>query len=162
MTKGITPKICRLYVCVIINKRSFESFIWLDPIFSSAMDWRAIWTITTGLEPQTPYVPPYVASLVFFFINMVIGVGLRTMSRVLLPSNVRGHVLDFLCTMEACAYFFENNFVVKHYGYTWLAVAIIAQLYVCSRTFGDNIDNPVKAFHGWLVGESQGRSLRSR
>ena len=123
------------------------------------MDWRAIWSITTGLEPQTPYVPPYVASLVFFFINMVIGVGLRAMSRVLLPSNVRGHVLDFLCTMEACAYFFENNFVVKHYGYTWLAVAIIAQLYVCSRTFGDNIDNPVKAFHGWLVGESEGRTV---
>ena len=122
------------------------------------MDWRAMWSITMGVEPQAPYVPPYVASLVFFFINMVVGVGLRAMSRLLLPSNVRGHVLDFLCTMEACAYFFENNFVVKHYGYTWLAVAIIGQLYVCSRTFGDNLDNPVKAFHGWLVGEAGGRT----
>ena len=27
LTKGITPKICRLYVCVIINTRSFEPFM---------------------------------------------------------------------------------------------------------------------------------------
>ena len=26
LTKGITRKICRLWVCVIINKRSFEPF----------------------------------------------------------------------------------------------------------------------------------------
>ena len=30
LTKGITPKICRLCVCVIINKRSFEPFMCLD------------------------------------------------------------------------------------------------------------------------------------
>ena len=30
LTKGITPKICRLCVCVITNKRSFESFTCLD------------------------------------------------------------------------------------------------------------------------------------
>ena len=30
LTKGITPKICRLYVYVVINKRSFEPLICLD------------------------------------------------------------------------------------------------------------------------------------
>ena len=30
LTKGITLKICRLCVCVIINKRSFEPFMCLD------------------------------------------------------------------------------------------------------------------------------------
>ena len=30
LTKGITPKICRLCVCVLINKRSFEHFMRLD------------------------------------------------------------------------------------------------------------------------------------
>ena len=30
LTNGITLKICRLCVCVIINKRSFESFMCLD------------------------------------------------------------------------------------------------------------------------------------
>ena len=29
LTKGITPKICSLCVCVLINKRSFEPFMWL-------------------------------------------------------------------------------------------------------------------------------------
>ena len=32
-TKGITPKMCRLCVCVIINKRSFEPFVCLDLFF---------------------------------------------------------------------------------------------------------------------------------
>ena len=32
LTKGITPKICRLCVCVIINKCSFEAFMCLDLI----------------------------------------------------------------------------------------------------------------------------------
>ena len=30
LTKGITPKICRLCVCILINKRSFEPFMCLD------------------------------------------------------------------------------------------------------------------------------------
>ena len=30
LTKGITPKICGLCVCVLINERSFEPFICLD------------------------------------------------------------------------------------------------------------------------------------
>ena len=32
LTKGITPKMCRFCVCVIINKRSFEPFMCLDLI----------------------------------------------------------------------------------------------------------------------------------
>ncbi|XP_025096423.1 aquaporin-11-like [Pomacea canaliculata] len=116
------------------------------------MDWRLLWLLALGREPDTDYVPPYVASLIFFFINMATGVVQRALTRLLVPVSVRGHVLDFLCTMEACAYFFENNFVVKHYGNFWLAVAIIGQLYVCSRTFGDGFDSPVKAFHEWLLG----------
>ncbi|PVD29854.1 hypothetical protein C0Q70_09111 [Pomacea canaliculata] len=75
------------------------------------MDWRLLWLLALGREPDTDYVPPYVASLIFFFINMATGVVQRALTRLLVPVSVRGHVLDFLCTMEACAYFFENNFV---------------------------------------------------
>ena len=32
LAEGITPKICRLCVCVVINKRSFEPFMRLDHI----------------------------------------------------------------------------------------------------------------------------------
>ena len=30
LTKGITPTICRVCVCVLINKRSFEPFMCLE------------------------------------------------------------------------------------------------------------------------------------
>ena len=69
--------------------------------------------MTTGQEPGVQHVPPYVASILFFTINMVSGIFLRTLSSAFLPQPVRGLVIDFLCTMEACAYFFENNFVLK-------------------------------------------------
>ena len=32
LTKGIAPKMCRLCVCVLINKRSFEPFMCLDSV----------------------------------------------------------------------------------------------------------------------------------
>ena len=37
LTKGITPKMCRLCVCVIINKRSFEPFVCLGHVFLSCL-----------------------------------------------------------------------------------------------------------------------------
>ena len=37
LTKGITPKICRLWVYVIINKRSFGSFMYVDPVCQSTI-----------------------------------------------------------------------------------------------------------------------------
>lgn len=55
---------------------------------------------------------PYVASIIFFCINMTTGIVLRALSSIFLPPNIRGYALDFVSTMEACAYFFENNFVL--------------------------------------------------
>ncbi|KAK3731723.1 hypothetical protein RRG08_035393 [Elysia crispata] len=110
-----------------------------------SIDWRGIWLLTTGQEPGVDFVPPYVASLLFFAINMVSGIVLRTLSSAFLPQPIRGLVVDFLCTMEACAYFFENNFVLKYYGSLWFIIAIMGQCLVCSRTFGEGSENPVKA-----------------
>ncbi|RUS91584.1 hypothetical protein EGW08_000699 [Elysia chlorotica] len=110
-----------------------------------SIDWRAVWLMTTGQEPGVDFVPPYVASLLFFAINMLSGIVLRTLSSAFLPQPARGLVVDFLCTMEACAYFFENNFVLKYYGSLWFIIAIVGQCFVCSRTFGEGSENPVKA-----------------
>lgn len=108
--------------------------------------------MTTGINPEYDFVEPYVASILFFTINMATGIVLRTISSAILPQSIRGLVCDFLATMEACAYFFENNFVLKHYGSAWFAVAIMIQLYVTSRTFGGASENPVKALDGLLSG----------
>ena len=42
-TKGITPKMCRLCVCVLINKRSFEPFMCLDLILVRRLDREESW-----------------------------------------------------------------------------------------------------------------------
>lgn len=77
------------------------------------IDWRGVWTIISGHEPEAEYVEPYTASLLFFSINMITGIVLRALSNAFLPSALRGYAVDFISTMEACAYFFENNFVLK-------------------------------------------------
>ena len=134
--------------------------------FSSAMDWRAIWTITTGLWNHRPRTsPPYVASLVFFFINMVIGVGhARDVQGAVALRNVRGHVLDFLCTMESVRLLLREQLRGQALrlarGWPWPSSPSSTSAAERSAT---NIDNPVKAFHGWLVGESEGSySLSNR
>ena len=43
--KGITLKICRLCVYVVINKRSFKSFMCLDPVSTDSSN-------DAGTEPE--------------------------------------------------------------------------------------------------------------
>ena len=109
------------------------------------MDWRIIWAIMMGQDPDGEFVSPYTASLIFFFITMATGVFFRTLNTIVTPTWLQEYVADFVTTAEACAYFFENNFVYKYYGSLWFAIAIICQLYVCARTFGNASENPVKA-----------------
>ena len=69
--------------------------------------------MSTGLEPGVEFVEPYVASITFFGINMMAGIVLRALTAAIVPEPLKGLTLSFLATMEACAYFFENNFVFK-------------------------------------------------
>ncbi|XP_005090480.1 aquaporin-11 [Aplysia californica] len=120
----------------------------------AGIDWRSVYTLTTGADPEVEFVEPYVASLLFFAINMTTGLVLRTLTSIFVPQPLRGLVLDFLATMEACAYFFENNFVMKYYGSFWFALAIVVQFFVCARTFGGASENPVKALQSLVAGDA--------
>ena len=55
LTKGISPNICRLCVCVIINKRSLEPFICLDlggnKLTSQSQGFRKIKCLTAQWSP---------------------------------------------------------------------------------------------------------------
>ena len=48
LTKEITPKICRLCVCVIINKCSFEPFICLDAV-STVVGYKVTKTVSAEI-----------------------------------------------------------------------------------------------------------------
>ena len=57
LTKRVTPKICRLYVRVLINKRSFEPFVCLDSVQTdlSEMFERKTgdnWTVSTRTDSR--------------------------------------------------------------------------------------------------------------
>ncbi|KAK0041532.1 aquaporin-12, partial [Biomphalaria pfeifferi] len=112
--------------------------------------WRGLYSLFTGHEPTQEFLEPYMASILYFTINMATGVILRALSAAFLPPSIRGLAMDFVSTMETCAYFFENNFVLKHYGGLWFAIVIVIQCFVCSRTFGESSENPVKALHQLL------------
>ncbi|KAK7011493.1 aquaporin-12 [Biomphalaria glabrata] len=75
--------------------------------------WRGLYSLFTGHEPTQEFLEPYMASILYFTINMATGVILRALSAAFLPPSIRGLAMDFVSTMETCAYFFENNFVLK-------------------------------------------------
>ena len=66
LTNGITPKMCRFCVYVIINTCSFEPFIYLDLISSSDMPTIVVvphrgirpTTRNLALEPNTKLISP--------------------------------------------------------------------------------------------------------
>jgi hypothetical protein len=50
-------------------------------------DWRWMYSMATGAPPSSDYVPPYVASLIFFFVNALVGVGLRGLTKAFVPGT---------------------------------------------------------------------------
>lgn len=63
------------------------------------------------------------------------------------PDAFKEYIADFLATMEMCAYFFENNFIFKHYGSLWLFIAVLVECFIANRTYFGASENPVKAFY---------------
>ncbi|KAK6165552.1 hypothetical protein SNE40_022460 [Patella caerulea] len=117
------------------------------------MDWRRAYATVSGSAPEHDFVEPYTASVTFCVITALTGILLRGLTKVILPEKIQEYVLDFISTMEACAYFFENNFIYKYYGSLWLGIAIVIQCFVCSRTFQGSSENPVQAFQKLILGE---------
>ena len=90
---------------------------------------------------------PFSASLVYLSFVMGLGVFLRIMNKMISPEPFKDYVADFLATMEMCAYFFENNFIFKHYGSLWLFIAVLVECFIANRTYFGASENPVKAFY---------------
>jgi hypothetical protein len=110
--------------------------------------WRYLWKLASGANfSDDEFFAPFSASLVYFSFVMGLGITLRVLNRIFSPDAVKEYIADFLATMEMCAYFFENNFIFKHYGSVWLFVAVVVECFVANRTYFGASENPVKAFY---------------
>ncbi|KAL5006326.1 hypothetical protein ScPMuIL_015132 [Solemya velum] len=114
--------------------------------------WRQAWSILYGEYPED-FFPPFVGSIVYFIIVMGFGIISRSLNKQHSPDYLKSYVADFVSTMEMCAYFFENNNILKHYGGIYLFLAIVVQLLISNRTFGGASENPCKAFHHLVLGQ---------
>ncbi|ESP03185.1 hypothetical protein LOTGIDRAFT_137826 [Lottia gigantea] len=117
------------------------------------MTWRGIYLKASGSNPEYEFVEPYTASVIFFLITASTGILLRGLTKFVVPRKFQEYLLDFITTMEACAYFFENNFVFKYYGSVWFGVCVMIQLFVCARTFQGSSENPVQALQALVQGQ---------
>lgn len=90
---------------------------------------------------------PFSASLVYLAFVMGLGIVLRILNKMFSPEAFKEYIADFLATMEMCAYFFENNFIFKHYGSFWLFIAVLVECFIANRTYFGASENPVKAFY---------------
>ena len=96
------------------------------------------------------FVSPLSASLIYFTITILSGYSLRTFNNLVSPEPIRSYVADFSATLEMCAYFYENAFIFKHYGTIYLALLIIAELFISNRTFFGASVSPCIPFLAFL------------
>lgn len=110
------------------------------------MVFQDISKVLLGQLKADEFVAPLSASLMYFVITMSVGWSLRALNSKLTPEPIKTHVANFLATLEMCAYFFENNFIFKHYGSVWLFIAVIIECFIANRTFFGASENPCHAF----------------
>lgn len=110
------------------------------------MNYRQVYQMMAGKSiADDDYLEPYVASVLFLVIVIALGYLLRKMTKTILPGSLQVFFLEFIATMEACSYFFENNNILKHYGYGGFFVAIVLEILISNRTFEGASENPIKA-----------------
>lgn len=110
------------------------------------MNYRQVYQMMAGKSlPEDEYLEPYIASILFLIIVISLGYLLRKITKTILPGSLQVFVLEFIATMEACSYFFENNMILKHYGYGGFFVAIVLEILISNRTFEGASENPIKA-----------------
>ncbi|GAB1610520.1 aquaporin-11-like [Argonauta hians] len=110
------------------------------------MNYRQLYQMVVGESlPEGQYLEPYMASITYFLIVITLGLVLRKLTKVIMPGQIQVFLLEFIATMEVCSYFFENNFVLKHYGYGAFFVAIVLEILISNRTLGGASENPIKA-----------------
>lgn len=110
--------------------------------------WRQLWMLAFGTSfSDDDFFAPFSASLVYLAFVMGLGIILRILNKMISPEAFKEYIADFLATMEMCAYFFENNFIFKHYGSFWLFIAVLVECFIANRTYFGASENPVKAFY---------------
>ncbi|KAL3831476.1 hypothetical protein ACJMK2_023219 [Sinanodonta woodiana] len=109
------------------------------------MIWKDVWAAVFGELPEDEFLSPLYATLVYFVIVMFSGYIIRLVNQFVTPEWLRGYVADFSATMEICAYFFENNFIMKNYGSVCLFIAVVIECLIANRTFMGASESPCKA-----------------
>lgn len=133
-----------MHVHLLIPFLNTKSFFFIAGIKM----WRQLWKLAFGTSfSDDDFFAPFSASLVYLSFVMGLGIILRILNKIFSPEAFKEYIADFLATMEMCAYFFENNFIFKHYGSVWLFIAVLAECFIANRTYFGASENPVKAFY---------------
>lgn len=131
------------------NKYIYSNLEYSNLVFIAGIRmWRQLWMLAFGTSfSDDDFFAPFSASLVYLAFVMGLGIILRILNKMISPEAFKEYIADFLATMEMCAYFFENNFIFKHYGSFWLFIAVLVECFIANRTYFGASENPVKAFH---------------
>ncbi|XP_052833172.1 aquaporin-11 [Octopus bimaculoides] len=110
------------------------------------MNYRQLYQMVAGVTvPETDYLEPYMATVVYLLVVITLGLVLRKLTKAIMPASIQVYLVEFVATMEVCSYFFENNFVLKHYGYTVFFFVIVLEILISNRTLEGASENPIKA-----------------
>ncbi|XP_053373457.1 uncharacterized protein LOC123532875 isoform X2 [Mercenaria mercenaria] len=109
--------------------------------------WNKIVESVTGWDPVKAFLPAIPAATVVYMSVYLIGLLLHTITRMIVPTAVRGYILDFVKTMTFCAYPFGHGIMRKYYGEPGYMCAMVPTMFLSFMTLREGDGNPIAV---WL------------
>ncbi|WAQ94378.1 AQP11-like protein, partial [Mya arenaria] len=109
--------------------------------------WQKIFTTITGWRPEMEYLPAIPAACTLYLSIFIFGLVLHNITKLVVPSFLRGFVLDFVKTMTLCGYPFGHGIMRKYYGEVGYVSAMVPMVFLTLTTQRDGFGNPIAV---WL------------
>lgn len=109
--------------------------------------WNKILESVTGWNLGQEFLPAIPAAMVLYLLAYIIGLILHTITRMIIPSPVKGYMLDFVKTMTLCAYPFGHGMMRHHYGEPGYMCAMVPIMFLTLSTLKAGDGNPIAV---WL------------
>lgn len=108
-----------------------------------AFGWDKVIESVTGWKPGKEFLPAIPAAMVLYLSAFFIGLFLHTITRMIIPSPIKGYILDFVKTMTICAYPFGHGMMRSNYGEPGYILAMVPIMILTLSTLKAGDGNPI-------------------
>ena len=101
----------------------------------------------TGWDPGKQFLPALPAAIFIYMSVFIIGLLLHSFTRMVVPSPIKGFILDFVKTMTFCAFPFGHGIMRNQYGEPGYMCAMVPLVFLSIFTLRGGDGNPISVWH---------------